>query len=133
VGNHVIYNNKVYKCITACSAGSWATNQSCFQQTTLTKAVTDLNASLTKLQFIQTYIDIPCTTADSITGYKGSGNISNISGYDSSVVAVIPTGVINKLYESEVCKCAVKNTSGSILVTNSTSTTVRVHLILIKK
>ena len=46
VGDHVIYNNKVYKCITACSAGSWATNRSCFTQTTLTSAVTDLNASL---------------------------------------------------------------------------------------
>jgi hypothetical protein len=47
VGDHVIYNNKVYKCITACSAGSWSTNQSCFEQTTLTGAVTDLNSSLT--------------------------------------------------------------------------------------
>lgn len=46
VGDHVIYNNKVYKCITACSAGSWTTNQSCFEQTTLMGAVTDLNSSL---------------------------------------------------------------------------------------
>lgn len=46
VGDHVIYNNKVYKCITACSAGSWATNHSCFSQTTLTSAVTDLNSDL---------------------------------------------------------------------------------------
>jgi hypothetical protein len=46
VGDHVIYNNKVYKCITACSAGSWSTNQSCFEQTTLTGAVTDLNSAL---------------------------------------------------------------------------------------
>lgn len=45
VGDHVIYNNKVYKCITACSAGSWSTNQSCFSQTTLTSAVTDLNSA----------------------------------------------------------------------------------------
>lgn len=52
VGDHVIYNNKVYKCITACSAGSWATNQSCFTQTTLTSAVTDLNASLTWLHLV---------------------------------------------------------------------------------
>ena len=49
VGDHVIYNNKVYKCITACSAGSWSTNQSCFSQTTLTSAVTDLNSALPKL------------------------------------------------------------------------------------
>ena len=48
VGDHVIYNNKVYKCITACSAGSWSTNQNCFSQTTLTSAVTDLNSALTQ-------------------------------------------------------------------------------------
>jgi len=46
VGDHVIYNNKVYKCITACSAGSWTTNRSCFEQTTLTGAVTELNSAL---------------------------------------------------------------------------------------
>lgn len=49
VGDYVIYSNTVYKCITACSAGSWATNQSCFEQTTLTEAVTNLNSALNKL------------------------------------------------------------------------------------
>ena len=48
VGDHVIYNNKVYKCITACSAGSWNTNHSCFAQTTLTSAVSELNSSLSE-------------------------------------------------------------------------------------
>jgi hypothetical protein len=48
VGEHCIYNNVLYKCITACSAGSWRTNQSCFEQTTLTGAVTDLNSALSK-------------------------------------------------------------------------------------
>lgn len=46
VGNYVIYNNTVYKCITACSAGSWATNRNCFSATTLTSAVTELNSDL---------------------------------------------------------------------------------------
>jgi hypothetical protein len=46
VGDHVIYNNKVYKCITACSAGSWSTNRSCFEQTTLTGAVSELNSAI---------------------------------------------------------------------------------------
>jgi hypothetical protein len=51
VGDHVIYNNKVYKCITACSAGSWSTNRSCFEQTTLTGAVSELNSSLSGITF----------------------------------------------------------------------------------
>lgn len=35
VGDLCIYNNVLYRCITACSAGSWATNQSCFTADTL--------------------------------------------------------------------------------------------------
>jgi hypothetical protein len=46
VGDHVIYNNALYKCITACSAASWSTNKNCFTKTTLTAAVTELNSSL---------------------------------------------------------------------------------------
>jgi hypothetical protein len=39
VGDLCIYNNILYRCITACSAGSWATNQSCFTADTLTHAL----------------------------------------------------------------------------------------------
>lgn len=46
VGDHVIYNNVLYKCITACSAGSWYVNKNCFEKTTLTTAVTELNSDL---------------------------------------------------------------------------------------
>lgn len=35
VGEYCIYNDTLYRCTTACSAGSWATNQSCFTQDTL--------------------------------------------------------------------------------------------------
>jgi len=43
VGEHCIYNNVLYKCVTACSAAAWSVNESCFEPTTLTSAVTDLN------------------------------------------------------------------------------------------
>ena len=46
VGEHCIYNNVLYKCITACSAAAWSVNQNCFEPTTLTSAVTDLNNDL---------------------------------------------------------------------------------------
>jgi hypothetical protein len=49
VGDHVIYNNKVYKCITACSPAAWSVNQNCFEETTLTTVVTELNSDLTEL------------------------------------------------------------------------------------
>ena len=41
VGELCIYNNVLYRCITACSAGSWATNQSCFTQDTLVNMAND--------------------------------------------------------------------------------------------
>jgi hypothetical protein len=44
VGDLCIYNNVLYRCITACSAGSWATNKSCFTQDTLTGVANDLNS-----------------------------------------------------------------------------------------
>lgn len=50
VGDHVIYNNVIYKCITACSAGSWSVNHNCFEPTTLTAAVTELNSDLNNYQ-----------------------------------------------------------------------------------
>lgn len=43
IGDLCIYNNVLYRCITACGAGSWATNQSCFTQDTLTGAFNETN------------------------------------------------------------------------------------------
>lgn len=48
VGEHCIYNNTLYECITACSAAAWSVNQNCFESTTLTSAVTDLNNVLSE-------------------------------------------------------------------------------------
>jgi hypothetical protein len=74
VGDHVIYNNKVYKCITACSAGSWSTNRSCFEQTTLTGAVSDLNSALGEYKLIPKMYTVVFTNG---TGTINT-NISNI-------------------------------------------------------
>lgn len=43
IGDLCIYNNVLYRCTTACSAGSWATNQSCFTSDTLVRAVNGIN------------------------------------------------------------------------------------------
>lgn len=43
VGELCIYNNVLYRCITACSAGSWTTNQSCFTVDTLVNAVNGIS------------------------------------------------------------------------------------------
>lgn len=46
VGETCIYNNVLYKCTTACSAGSWSTNQNCFESTTLGAYASSLNSAL---------------------------------------------------------------------------------------
>lgn len=46
VGDYVVHEDKIYKCITACSAAAWSVNQNCFEETTLTAAVTELNSDL---------------------------------------------------------------------------------------
>ena len=89
VGDHVIYNNKVYKCITACSAGSWATNRSCFTQTTLTSAVTDLNASLTNKQplFYKETYTVDVTIASSGTNWDTGDKLK--SGYTPFLIGAL--------------------------------------------
>ena len=47
VGDVVTYNKTSYICTTACSAGSWSTNSSCFTESTLLVAHNELNANLT--------------------------------------------------------------------------------------
>lgn len=86
VGDHVIYNNKVYKCITACSAGSWTTNQSCFSQTTLTSAVTDLNSSLN--QFKTQLIDIHIGNVAVGGANSGTYNLSSLE--INKILAITP-------------------------------------------
>ncbi len=49
VGELCIYDDKLYRCTTACSAGSWATNQSCFTTDTLTNRASTLNNNLRNL------------------------------------------------------------------------------------
>ena len=67
VGDHVIYNNVLYKCITACSAGSWYVNKNCFEKTTLTTAVTELNSDLANL-FISEDVYIGVTFSNDVSG-----------------------------------------------------------------
>jgi hypothetical protein len=52
VGDLCIHNNVLYRCITPCSAGSWATNQSCFTQVTLVNVVSDIDNSINAVDVI---------------------------------------------------------------------------------
>lgn len=73
VGDLVIYNNKLYRCKTACSAASWDVNSTNFEETTLTKVATQLNSELTKLNIN--------TLGSAITLTKNTDYITQYDGY----------------------------------------------------
>lgn len=70
VGDYVIHNDTLYKCITACSAGSWEANQNCFVTDTLTNAVTTLNSDLAQFIVVEDIVH------PSVTVLSGSFDIS---------------------------------------------------------
>ncbi len=84
VGDYVIYNNVLYRCITACSAGSWSTNQSCFTQDTLVNAASRFRYS--------TFTTKVTTQADSqaIGGNRGRIDLSTTidPNYKSGAVCI---------------------------------------------
>lgn len=69
VGNYVVHEDKIYKCITACSAAAWSVNQNCFSATTLTSAVTELNSDLNELSYKRTDLfgSVTSSTARTLT------------------------------------------------------------------
>ena len=89
VGDHVIYNNHVYRCITACSAGSWTTNRSCFEQTTLTEAVTELNSAFSKHEFASGGVDISGTTSSNRYHTPSDGYVYLINTTGESRIFVL--------------------------------------------
>lgn len=54
VGELCIHNDVLYRCTTPCSAGSWATNQSCFTVDTLVNVANGLNGKLVQYPFLET-------------------------------------------------------------------------------
>lgn len=102
VGEHCIYNNVLYKCITACSPASWSTNQNCFSKTTLTTAVTELNSDLTVLDSNLSNLDNVVTKVVKPYMYMWYGSIVT-EGYieptqgGGGVVFLLPLGT-NKVH-----------------------------------
>lgn len=134
VGDLCIYNNVLYRCTTACSAGSWATNQSCFTQDTLTNAVNGLNSDLTNNDFAAEVViantDNPTTTVYTF-GYDGyltvkssygSGNYVYAKLYgangttrsiDVDCAANVGGNNTNVVYVKKGMKCAYVSSQGS--------------------
>lgn len=133
VGEHCIYNNVIYKCITACSAGSWSTNQSCFSQTTLTSAVTDLNSSLTNyVKAVRLEINNVTLTKESLVTIDFSTQVANStpSGYKYLALTYagsVPTDNYSNYYV-ELTALNINNKTVNLLATY-TNHTVKVYVI----
>lgn len=92
VGDYVTHDDVLYRCKTACSAASWTVNATNFEEASLTKAVTTLNASFTKISYQSIaitsstkYSDLYTLVNDSLTNGKNPYIASDISFTASGV------------------------------------------------
>ena len=111
VGDLCIYNNVLYRCTTACSAGSWATNKSCFTQDTLVNVANTLDDKLHYAEFNTT---ITCNAQMANTGiYRGDGSVDFPT--DASIIlGVIFRSNMDAIYYGSSCW------SGIYTITSST-------------
>lgn len=84
VGEYCIHEDVLYRCITACSAGSWTTNQSCFTPDTLVNAASRFRYS-TFTAKVTTQVD-----AGAIGGHRGIISLSSSidPNYKSGAVCI---------------------------------------------
>ncbi len=58
VGDYCIYNDTLYRCVTACSAASWAVNSGCFVADTVVSAINGRGSSSVVTNGTQTFAQI---------------------------------------------------------------------------
>jgi hypothetical protein len=115
VGNLVIYNNALYRCKTACSAGSWSANRSNFELTTLAGEITDLNSALSKTSITPTL-----ASGYSFNHYKiaSKNNRVVINALFTTPSSNIPAGYQIKCFSIPSSYAPSKNIWGSCYVLN---------------
>lgn len=86
-----IYNNVLYRCTTACSAGSWATNQSCFTTDTLVNVVGDISKNSKVGAVTLTLFDQPNVISNASRAFQqGKLVILNVDVY-----SYVTAGTVN--------------------------------------
>lgn len=119
IGDLCIYNNVLYRCITACSAGSWTTNQSCFTQDTLVNVVSKTHLEMYNLDEYSS-----CNISGSLIFIGKIGMLyilrpKNIMKYNVEYHFTLPCGDINMINTELVAndrtyKIAIDGTSGTL-------------------
>lgn len=100
VGDLCIYNNVLYRCTTACSAGSWTTNQSCFTEDTLVNVANNLNYPDSSTKYVFETLSLPVYTApkDQVLSFMSNLNteerICNVNCVLSSAGYAHLSGVV---------------------------------------
>lgn len=133
VGDLCIYNNVLYRCIAACSAGSWATNQSCFTEDTLVNVGNSINNNTPK---IVSRFTLSANSAQNINlGIDGIGTnlitaSSNNNAYGAFIAHINNNSIISvySLSETTPGVTAIINTGNTSLLalTNTSSQTLNV-------
>lgn len=122
VGDLVIYDNALYKCITACSAGSWETNQSCFTQDTLasvvnqhTDAISQLNSDLINKVTTGTFdITVNATAYNNVYADRSDRDISITKPSDTASLIAVFVQPITNTYDLAVWVGRVLTSGNSI-------------------
>jgi hypothetical protein len=83
----------LYRCTTACSAGSWATNQSCFEADTIVNAVNR------KCEYVK--IDLGLISTGSTTNTFNTGIYSSDNYILTGVTLVLSSTTINLYFGDE--------------------------------
>lgn len=148
VGDHVIYNNVIYKCITACSAGSWYVNKNCFEETTLTTAVTALNSDLMNIgiwtQLGNNYEYTPsaagqaylnATVLDSVPNNAKRVAIDVIQAGDMSTFVELAKGHTTNVFEFNGSRCIAAWVGSSVVISyanfvNTNKMTAKAYVVL---
>lgn len=104
VGEHCIYNNVLYKCVTACSAAAWDVNQNCFEEATLTSAVTDLNNDLSNCSIRSVRYQIANNTSQQQFSYPSGFSSYILIGAkcETKYNSVVDSSYGDKIYFGEV-------------------------------
>ena len=131
---------KLYRCKTACTAASWTTNASCFEEANLADAVSQLNNDLTQKENKLADSGWLNLRTDFIAKYRKYGKVVEVSintqtsgvPSGSAVIGTLPEGYRPSLYMRVPCRLGNNqtaigsmeiSTNGAITAINSSGST----------
>lgn len=123
VGDLCIYNNVLYRCTTACSAGSWATNQSCFTVDTLLNFTSHFSSSV-RSSNLTNIIITPSRGIIRSGGYRYIGSLAVVNFTFIANTNASNSPLITQSLPHANCECALTCIDITNGITNEITTGV---------